>query len=198
MSGQAKAAGMSDTFFTASPHWAWWIIFYFFIGGIAGTAFLLSSILHLTGRPSDRQSAPDRPLIHLGYYVALLGTVVSGILLTLDLDRGLTQRGAQRTTGQVHELHGLDQQHATNRLWTADVEQRGPVADASLAGQVPSVCEQIHHPEPDIVPGQPVPFAGVAEAADHLHRGPMVAVDPTAHDSRVRCVRPRMAQPLGG
>ena len=74
---------MSDTFFTAAPHWAWWIIFYFFIGGIAGTAFLLSSLLHLSGRPSDR------PLVRLGYYLAFIGAAISGLLLTLDLNRPL-------------------------------------------------------------------------------------------------------------
>jgi protein NrfD len=74
---------MSDTFFTSSPHWAWWIIFYFFIGGIAGTAFLLASLLHLFGRPADR------PLVRLGYYVAFVGAVISGLLLTLDLTRPL-------------------------------------------------------------------------------------------------------------
>jgi protein NrfD len=74
---------MSDTFFTASPHWAWWIIFYFFVGGIAGSAFLLASLLHLFGRPADQ------PLVRMGYYVAFVGTVISGILLTLDLDRPL-------------------------------------------------------------------------------------------------------------
>jgi formate-dependent nitrite reductase membrane component NrfD len=74
---------MSDTFFTASPYWAWWIIFYFFIGGIAGTAFLLSSLLHLSGRPSDR------PLVRLGYYMAFIGAAISGLLLTLDLNRPL-------------------------------------------------------------------------------------------------------------
>jgi protein NrfD len=74
---------MSDTFFTASPHWAWWIILYFFIGGIAGTAFLLASLLHLFGRPADR------PLVRLGYYLAFVGVVVSGFLLIIDLDRPL-------------------------------------------------------------------------------------------------------------
>jgi protein NrfD len=74
---------MSDTFFTASPHWSWWIIFYFFIGGIAGSAFLLASLLHLSGRPADR------PLVRLGYYLAFIGAIVSGILLTLDLTRPL-------------------------------------------------------------------------------------------------------------
>ena len=74
---------MPDTFFTASPHWGWWIVFYFFVGGIAGTAFLLASLLHLFGRPADR------PLVRLGYYTAFIGAVVSGILLTVDLGRPL-------------------------------------------------------------------------------------------------------------
>ena len=72
---------MPDTFFTASPHWAWWIVFYFFIGGIAGTAFFLASLLHLFGRPADR------PLVRLGHYVAFVGALISGLLLTLDLNR---------------------------------------------------------------------------------------------------------------
>lgn len=72
---------MSDTFFTASPDWTWWIVFYFFVGGIAGTAFLFASLLHFWGRPEDR------PLARLGFYVAFGGAIISGILLTLDLHR---------------------------------------------------------------------------------------------------------------
>ena len=72
---------MSDTFFTASPHWTWWIILYFFVGGIAGTAFLLASLLDLVGRPADR------PLVRLGYYTAFAGALISGFLLTVDLNR---------------------------------------------------------------------------------------------------------------
>jgi protein NrfD len=72
---------MSDTFFTASPHWTWWIILYFYVGGIAGTAFFLAALLDLFGRPADR------PLARLGYYVAFAGALVSGFLLTVDLPR---------------------------------------------------------------------------------------------------------------
>ena len=72
---------MPDTFFTASPHWTWWIILYFFVGGIAGSAFFLASLLHLFGRPADR------PLVRLGYYLAFAGAVLSGFLLTIDLTR---------------------------------------------------------------------------------------------------------------
>jgi formate-dependent nitrite reductase membrane component NrfD len=78
---------MSDTFFTASPHWGWLIILYFFIGGIAGTAFFLASLLHLSAPPT--RGPADRALIRLGYYIAFLGAVLSGIVLTLDLTRPL-------------------------------------------------------------------------------------------------------------
>lgn len=74
---------MPDTFFTIPPEWTWWIIFYFFIGGIAGGSFFIASLLYLFGRVSDR------PLVRLGYYVAFLGAVISGVLLVLDLHRPL-------------------------------------------------------------------------------------------------------------
>lgn len=72
---------MSDTFYTASPDWAWFIVLYFFVGGIAGGAMFLAALLHFLGRPSDR------PVIRLGYYLAFAGALVSGALLALDLNR---------------------------------------------------------------------------------------------------------------
>jgi protein NrfD len=72
---------VSDTFFTASPHWTWWIILYFFVGGIAGGAFFLASLLHLFGGPADR------PLVRLGHYLAFVGVAIGGFLLSIDLTR---------------------------------------------------------------------------------------------------------------
>jgi len=72
---------MSDTFFTASPHWTWFIIPYFFVGGIAGGAFFLAALLQWFGRPEDR------PVIRTGYGIAFWGAVLSGLLLTFDLGR---------------------------------------------------------------------------------------------------------------
>ena len=72
---------MSDTFFTSSPHWTWYVICYFFVGGIAGVGFFLASLLNLFGRPDDR------PVVRAGYYLALAGAVGGGLLLTLDLTR---------------------------------------------------------------------------------------------------------------
>jgi formate-dependent nitrite reductase membrane component NrfD len=72
---------MSDTFFTASPHWTWFIIPYFFIGGLAGGAYFLAALVEWFGRPEDR------PVVRTGYSVAFWGAIVSGLLLTLDLGR---------------------------------------------------------------------------------------------------------------
>jgi len=72
---------MSDTFFTAPPHWEWLVILYFFVGGIAGGSYFIAALLDLFGHPRDR------PVVRLGYYVAFVGAVVSAVLLTADLGR---------------------------------------------------------------------------------------------------------------
>src|SRR5438094_3767001 len=74
---------MPDTYFTASPHWSWFIIPYFFVGGLAGGAYFLAALLEWFGRPDDR------PVIRTGYRVAAVGAILSGLLLTIDLGRPL-------------------------------------------------------------------------------------------------------------
>lgn len=74
---------MPDTFFTASPDWGWLIVGYLFIGGIVGGCFFLAAMLHLAGGPADR------PIVHAGYVLAMLGAMVCGILLVVDLSRPL-------------------------------------------------------------------------------------------------------------
>lgn len=69
----------SDTFYTSPPHFRWWIILYFFVGGISGGALLVASLLRLFGAPADR------PYIRLGVYLSFAGTVVSSVLLIADL-----------------------------------------------------------------------------------------------------------------
>src|SRR4026207_2365973 len=99
----AGSEAMSDPFFTASPHWTWWIILYFFMGGIAGTAFFLVSLLDWGSRqtPVARESTaesresrvsdppPARPTVSRGYYLSFTGVVISGLALTVDLTRPL-------------------------------------------------------------------------------------------------------------
>jgi formate-dependent nitrite reductase membrane component NrfD len=72
---------MPDTFFTTPPGWTWWIVPYFFVGGIAGGAMALGGLLHLVGREADR------PMIRLAYYIAFIGAILSGLLLVVDLHR---------------------------------------------------------------------------------------------------------------
>ena len=73
----------SSTWFTAAPHWQWYIVLYFFIGGLAGGCYFLAAVIDLFGRRADR------PLARLGYYVAFPAVALSGLLLTVDLGRPL-------------------------------------------------------------------------------------------------------------
>jgi formate-dependent nitrite reductase membrane component NrfD len=70
---------LPSTFFTAPPGFGWYIILYFFIGGIAGGALMLAALLRLYGREEDR------PYIIIARAIALVGAVISGILLVVDL-----------------------------------------------------------------------------------------------------------------
>jgi formate-dependent nitrite reductase membrane component NrfD len=65
--------------FVADPEWSWWIIGYFFLGGIAAGAYFNSAIIDLFGRPEDR------PLARIGYLIAVPLILVCAVFLTLDL-----------------------------------------------------------------------------------------------------------------
>jgi formate-dependent nitrite reductase membrane component NrfD len=71
----------SSTYFSAPPDWGWLIVFYFFFGGLAGGCYFLAALIDLLGRPEDRR------LARLGYYIAFPCVLLSGLLLTLDLNR---------------------------------------------------------------------------------------------------------------
>ena len=62
-----------------NPLWEWWIVFYFFVGGIAGGAYFTSAVVELVGDPEDR------PIARMGYYIAFPLAVLSGLFLILDL-----------------------------------------------------------------------------------------------------------------
>ena len=73
----------SSTWFTTNPHWQWYIILYFFLGGLAGGCYFIAALIDQYGR------AEDRPLARIGYYVAFPAVLISGLLLTVDLGRPL-------------------------------------------------------------------------------------------------------------
>src|SRR2546429_7048687 len=74
---------MSDTFSSGPPPWPWFIILYFFVGGIAGGACFLAAVLDWFGGPDDRL------VVRTGSTVAAVGAILSGALLTIDLGQPL-------------------------------------------------------------------------------------------------------------
>ena len=69
------------TRFAADPAWGWWIVGYFFLGGIAAGAYFAATLIEAIGRDEDR------PVARAGYRLALPLIAVCGIFLILDLDR---------------------------------------------------------------------------------------------------------------
>lgn len=73
----------SSTWFTTNPHWGWYIVLYFFVGGLAGGCYFIAAMI------DNFRPAEDRALARLGYYIAFPCVLLSGLLLTLDLTRPL-------------------------------------------------------------------------------------------------------------
>jgi formate-dependent nitrite reductase membrane component NrfD len=67
--------------FVADPGWGWWIIFYFYLGGIAAGAYFMATLIELFG------SEADRGLSRAGYLIAFPLIVLCGIFLIVDLHR---------------------------------------------------------------------------------------------------------------
>jgi formate-dependent nitrite reductase membrane component NrfD len=69
--------------FVRAPEWTWYILFYFFLAGLAGGSYLIATLLRYWGNPDDE------PMARLGFYVAFPATLLCPILLTLDLKKPL-------------------------------------------------------------------------------------------------------------
>jgi len=67
----------------ADPHWYWWIIAYFFLGGIAAGAFLIASTVDLFA------GAENRPVVRVGYLLAAPLAALCGLFLAVDLGQPL-------------------------------------------------------------------------------------------------------------
>jgi len=62
-----------------SPDWGWWIVLYFFVGGMTGGIYFAAAWLDLFGDEADR------PAIRLGHLIAFPLLIVSPSLLIVDL-----------------------------------------------------------------------------------------------------------------
>lgn len=67
--------------FVASPHWEWWLIFYFYLGGIAAGSYFMAALIELVGDEHDRE------LAKVAYYIAFPLVLICTVLLILDLGR---------------------------------------------------------------------------------------------------------------
>src|SRR5687768_2649566 len=65
------------------PDWAWWIVLYFFFGGITGGLYFAAAWLDLFG------DLGDRPAIRLGHLLTFPLLIVCAVLLIVDLGQPL-------------------------------------------------------------------------------------------------------------
>ena len=61
------------------PHWGWYVVLYFFVGGITAGVYAIACALDAVGDPRDHDA------VRLSYGLAFPGIVICGILLILDL-----------------------------------------------------------------------------------------------------------------
>jgi protein NrfD len=81
---EAAVAESTETYYglpaVKPSHYRWPIAGYFFVGGLASAAQFIATVLDLLG------SEEDRSLIRAGRYLALLGSLISPVLLIVDLE----------------------------------------------------------------------------------------------------------------
>jgi formate-dependent nitrite reductase membrane component NrfD len=63
----------------AAPNWGWWIVLYFFLGGVTGGVYFAAAFLDLFG------DANDRAAMRLGYVLAFPLIILSAVCLIVDL-----------------------------------------------------------------------------------------------------------------
>ncbi|HVH64147.1 MAG TPA: NrfD/PsrC family molybdoenzyme membrane anchor subunit [Candidatus Dormibacteraeota bacterium] len=65
--------------FVRAPQWTWYVLLYFFLAGLAGGAYVLATLLRLSGNPYDE------PAARIGLYISFPAIVLAPLLLTADL-----------------------------------------------------------------------------------------------------------------
>ncbi|HEV8229177.1 MAG TPA: NrfD/PsrC family molybdoenzyme membrane anchor subunit [Candidatus Limnocylindria bacterium] len=69
--------------FALPPSWEWWILGYFFLGGLAGGSYAIGTLLRIAGGVADQTAA------RIAYVASFLALVPCPIFLTLDLGQPL-------------------------------------------------------------------------------------------------------------
>jgi formate-dependent nitrite reductase membrane component NrfD len=81
LAGEGQGGGYYDYPVVRRPVWTWEVPAYFWLGGLAGGAYLTASLAQRFGSPDDRRIAAD------GYYLAAAALVPCAPLLIADLGR---------------------------------------------------------------------------------------------------------------
>ena len=68
-------------FFVADPEWGFWIIAYFFLGGVAAGAYFVAVLIEWFG------AAEDRDLARVAYWIAFPLVLLCAVFLIIDLGR---------------------------------------------------------------------------------------------------------------
>ena len=63
------------------PRWGWYVVLYFFIGGLTAGCYAIASALQVVGDPRDREA------VRVGHGLAFPGVLVCAVLLIVDLGR---------------------------------------------------------------------------------------------------------------
>jgi polysulfide reductase chain C len=69
--------------FVAPPGWEWWILGYFFFGGLSGGSYAIGTLLRLLGTAADQRAA------RIAFIVSFLALVPCPIFLIFDLGQPL-------------------------------------------------------------------------------------------------------------
>ncbi|HEX7335806.1 MAG TPA: NrfD/PsrC family molybdoenzyme membrane anchor subunit [Gemmatimonadales bacterium] len=64
-----------------APRWGWYVVLYFFIGGLIAGCYAIASALQVVGDPRDREA------VRIGHRLAFPGVLVCAVLLIVDLGR---------------------------------------------------------------------------------------------------------------
>src|SRR5438552_15935501 len=69
--------------FAAPPNWEWWILAYFFFGGISGGSYAIGTLLRLVGTPADQRAA------RIAFITSFVALLPCPLLLIADLRQPL-------------------------------------------------------------------------------------------------------------
>jgi formate-dependent nitrite reductase membrane component NrfD len=104
--------------FVADPTWGWWIVLYFFLGGIAAGCYFVATFVDLFGREGDRRVSS------IGFALAFPLISLCGIFLIVDLEQ------PERFWHMLFQSEVVDEALADGWPWSASAWE--PMLEAPM------------------------------------------------------------------